>query len=295
MRHYAPIRSIKEHMKRRPQTLVSILGLMLLCSCSGTKSRAGAQLESGTAHLDKGEYDLAIRDFDEAIRLDSVSADAYRNRGIAFRGKEDFDRAIQDYDKAVTLAPNDARIFQNRAMAYQGKGEFDVALRDFDQAVKLKPDFGLAWKNRGRTDVYLGRFPDAAADLAKGQSLDPANLYVAIWLHFVNRRIGRDDAKDFAAHVARTDTVKWPAPVAKYYLGRLTADGLFAAAEDKDTVVQTQHRCAASFYIGEELLAMKRDADAATRFLETKAACPRSYTEYDGAIAELRRLGVSGK
>ena len=44
---------------------------------------------------------------------------AYNNRGNAYTGKGEYDRAIQDYDQSIKLSPNHARAFNNRGVAYQ--------------------------------------------------------------------------------------------------------------------------------------------------------------------------------
>src|ERR1035437_445783 len=41
----------------------------------------------------------------------------FNNRGIAYKNKGQYDRAIQDYDQAIKLNPNDADAIKNRAEA----------------------------------------------------------------------------------------------------------------------------------------------------------------------------------
>jgi hypothetical protein len=55
----------------------------------------------GVEWIGKGDYDRAIADYDEAIRLDPQDPLAYYNRGVAWHGKHDYDRAIADYDEAI--------------------------------------------------------------------------------------------------------------------------------------------------------------------------------------------------
>ena len=62
----------------------------------------------GLAWSLKKEYDIAIIDYDEAIRLEPKLALAYHNRGIAWLAKGQYDRAIKDFDQAIRLNPNDA-------------------------------------------------------------------------------------------------------------------------------------------------------------------------------------------
>ena len=62
---------------------------------------------------------------------------AYYNRGNAFREKGEYDRAIQDYNQALTLKPNLDPAYYNRGIAYARKGEYRQAESDFSKALKL--------------------------------------------------------------------------------------------------------------------------------------------------------------
>src|SRR5215469_15742736 len=64
-------------------------------------------------------------------------AAAFADRGYAYRNKRDYDRAIQDLDQAIKLDPNNALAFTNRGEAYRNKRDYDRAIEDLDQAIKL--------------------------------------------------------------------------------------------------------------------------------------------------------------
>jgi len=93
----------------------------------------------GAAYRKKGEYDLAIHDFNEAIRLSPCSAEAHSNRGIAYCSKGEYEQGISDLDRAIELNPNNAKSYFNRGIAYQGKGNLVRADRDFNKAITLNP------------------------------------------------------------------------------------------------------------------------------------------------------------
>ena len=67
---------------------------------------AGNFLDRGILFADREDYDMAIADFTEAIKLDPNNGSAYSKRGLAYLEKQDYDRAVEDYSQALTLEPN---------------------------------------------------------------------------------------------------------------------------------------------------------------------------------------------
>jgi tetratricopeptide (TPR) repeat protein len=64
-----------------------------------------AYLARGIAYFDLGDYQRAIEDYDEAIRLDPQDAVAYYNRGNAYFLQDQHQRAIEYFDHAIRLDP----------------------------------------------------------------------------------------------------------------------------------------------------------------------------------------------
>ena len=134
---------------------------------------AAALFTRGVAYDNLGQYDLAIREYDEAIRLKPSDARAYYNRGLDYANKGQFERAIQDYDHAIRLGPGNADCFVSRGVAYDGQGQYDRAIQDYDQAIRLKPDYALAFVNRGIAYANKEQYDRAIRDYDEALRLNP--------------------------------------------------------------------------------------------------------------------------
>ena len=133
-----------------------------------------AYYNRGVAYSEKGDYNSAIADLNQTIKLDPNYARAYTERGFAYLGKGDYDSAIADCNQAIKLNPNDTEAYNNRGLAYYLKRDYDSAISDYNQAIKLDPNYISAYYNRSA--VYFGRKEDydsAIADYNQLIRLDP--------------------------------------------------------------------------------------------------------------------------
>ena len=94
------------------------------------------------AYLNEGRYeDMAIRDYDEAIRLiPKGNAAAFNNRALVLVSLRQYDRAIADYDEALRLEPNNGTYLKNRGNTFRSAGKYAPAIADFRKALALKLD-----------------------------------------------------------------------------------------------------------------------------------------------------------
>jgi tetratricopeptide (TPR) repeat protein len=141
----------------------------------------------GLIHATKKEYDNAISQLTEAIRLDANDVLAYNSRGNAYSAKGDHDNAIADYTKAIEIDPAFVLALSNRSNGYRIKREYDLAIADASRAIELNPSYAVAYSNRGLAYGGKGDNDRAIADYTKAIEIDPKyaraydNRGVAYW------------------------------------------------------------------------------------------------------------------
>jgi TonB family protein len=111
-------------------------------------------------NIGKGEYDLAIVDYNKAVELNPKSVPAYFNRARAFYFKRDFAEAIESYSKVIELTPKDSVVFYNRGVAYEKMGDALKAAEDYEKALALDENNSPAKENLKKIrDAELAKKP----------------------------------------------------------------------------------------------------------------------------------------
>ncbi|MGJ4931652.1 caspase family protein [Bradyrhizobium sp. HKCCYLS2038] len=147
----------------------------------------------GSAYFDKGEDDIAIADFNDALKLGPPNATIYHNRGNAYRSKGDFANAIGDYDRAIKLNPREAYSWQNRGASKAAAGDLDGALADINEAIRLSPAQAAArtsrsviWRAKGDVDRAIADGSEAvrlARNPPDNIMTPPGSVIIAALVH----------------------------------------------------------------------------------------------------------------
>ena len=133
----------------------------------------------GQAHYETADYDAAIADYTEAIRLVPQFDRAHTARGNAYAKKDWIDLAIEDFSRVIDLNPDSAVAYGNRGASYARKDEQHRAIEDFNEAIRLNPDYPLTYGSRGMAYLRTRKYDQAIEDMSRAIAAYPewAALY----------------------------------------------------------------------------------------------------------------------
>lgn len=128
-------------------------------------------MERGYYRLERGDYQGALHDYNQAVRLAPKDAEAWLNRGLAREKLKDFEGAYKDFSMAITLAQEYEKAWLCRANVLTKMQRLEEAVEDYTVAILYDPEYGIAWLNRAIVNHRLGRNDNACADVQKASAL----------------------------------------------------------------------------------------------------------------------------
>jgi hypothetical protein len=127
----------------------------------------------GQVYASKGAYSLAIRDFDDTIRLNPKDVEAYNNRCWARTVIGDLQAALKDCNEALRLRPNFVDALDSRGLVNLKSGLSKNAIADFDAALKINPRLTSSLYGRGLAKQRNGSISEGELDINNAKAMDP--------------------------------------------------------------------------------------------------------------------------
>ena len=120
------------------------------------------------------------------------SAETYLNRGDTRSQLKDYQGAIQDYSESLRINPNNPKAYINRGHARSELKDYKGASKDFTESLRLNIDHTEAYLSRGHARTKLQDYIGAIEDYTEFLRIDPTNAKA-----YINRAIARSKLKDY--------------------------------------------------------------------------------------------------
>jgi len=134
---------------------------------------AGALYRRGQVYASKGAYNLAIKDFDDTIRLNPRDVEAYNNRCWTRTVVGELQSALRDCNEALRLRPNFVDALDSRGLVNLKSGLNKNAIADFDAALRINPRLTSSLYGRGLARQRSGAISDGDVDINNAKAMDP--------------------------------------------------------------------------------------------------------------------------
>ena len=125
-------------------------------------NNAAYRRERAALYLSNRDFDKAIEDYTELIRLQPEDAHAYYSRGKAYTERGELEKATADYTKAIALDQDFVEAYRGRVAVCEKRVDLDGAIADYLQLIRLLP--------KAEADALQPRLVEIYKDRAKART-----------------------------------------------------------------------------------------------------------------------------
>ncbi len=151
-----------------------------------------AYVNLGNLHLDSDKFDLALQEYEHALKLDPHNADAILGTASTYEKMGRIPDAQEAFKRAADLRPDYWDGYNSLGNFYDRQRKYDQAIAEYHHAEELAPDNPVIDINLAATYIDRGNPPDlpaAEAALKKSIALSPTYpAYANLGMFYMNEK-----------------------------------------------------------------------------------------------------------
>ena len=121
--------------------------------------------KKGYAFIRSGQFNEAITEYTEALRLRTDNDALYYNRGLCYMYINNGDAALQDFYKSIEIKRDNIDAYIQITTIYANRGMYDDALNSINTAIALKSNNAEAIYDRGKVYEKKGMIVESLQDI----------------------------------------------------------------------------------------------------------------------------------
>lgn len=167
----------RRRLRRRRQILISSMVILVLLLIAGIglgvsgrkkqKVKEALQTE-GIAYLDQGNYDAAIKSFDEILVLNKGKIGSLEISVLQYRAEAEYKQG--DYQAALQTSETLIKADGEKESYLKLRGRCQLALGDYENALQYQPLAALAYNYMAAKAINEGRYEEALDLIEKGMA-----------------------------------------------------------------------------------------------------------------------------
>jgi tetratricopeptide (TPR) repeat protein len=115
------------------------------------KAKAKAFYDEGDKYFVNEKYDLAMVEYNKAVKADPKFAFAWDNLGMCYRKLSRYKEAIECYNKSIEVDPKGQMPLLNKAMAYALMEDYKNAATSYEKLISVYPEDAEGYYGAGRS------------------------------------------------------------------------------------------------------------------------------------------------
>ncbi len=146
----------------------------------------------GKAHLNRGEYDDAMKELEAAAQADPKLPFVHFNLGLAYTHKQDYDRARDEFHKDIAIESDVPFSYEQLGSVESAVGNEDEAAKNYRSALKLDPQRISSHMGLAKIEEHRRHYAAALSELDQVIRLDSGNAGARYLRGQVLVRMGRE-------------------------------------------------------------------------------------------------------
>ena len=162
------------------------------------EERAQLHAQIAAGYFERGQFDVAIEEANDALKLDSRNARAYNVLGLVYGVLGERPKAEDAFARALQLSPQDSEIRQNYGWYLCQTGRARESIPEFEAALRnpLYRSADIALINAGKCSAAFGEVAQAETYFRRALQVSPGNAVAGYNLALVAYKSARyDDAR----------------------------------------------------------------------------------------------------
>jgi len=146
----------------------------------------------GKAHLNREEYDDAVKELEAAAQADPKLPFVHFNLGLAYTHKQDYERARDEFHKDIAIEPDVPFSYEQLGSVESTVGNEDEAAKNYRSALKLDPQRISSHMGLAKIEEHRRHYGAALSELDRVIRLDSGNASARYLRGQVLVRMGRE-------------------------------------------------------------------------------------------------------
>ncbi|BAZ08164.1 tetratricopeptide repeat protein [Calothrix sp. NIES-3974] len=158
---------------------------LVVAQAQGNDQEFRQLLEQGRQLVDRGDYESAMRIYQNAAQMRPRNGSVHSGIGILYVKQNNYSAALSAFQRAIALEPNNADYHHALGYLHGNLGNLPAARESYRRAIRLNRNHVDAYLGLASVLTHLGDRQGAAWSYQQAEKIAPRNPRVAEYRSFI--------------------------------------------------------------------------------------------------------------